>query len=55
MVPNTAVIQKTGRYFVIVDNGVAGKENREVNIGIKDDKNTEIVSGLQAGEKVISY
>jgi RND family efflux transporter MFP subunit len=55
MVPNTAVIQKTSRYFVIVDKGVAGKENREVNIGIKDDKNTEIVSGLQAGEKVISY
>jgi multidrug efflux pump subunit AcrA (membrane-fusion protein) len=55
MVPNTAIIQKAGRYFVIIDKGVEEKENREVSIGIKDDKNTEIISGLQAGEKVISY
>lgn len=55
IVPNAAVIQKTGKYFVIIDKGTAGKENREVQIGIKDDQNTEIISGLQAGEKVISY
>ncbi|HQK64118.1 MAG TPA: efflux RND transporter periplasmic adaptor subunit, partial [Candidatus Staskawiczbacteria bacterium] len=55
IVPNTAVIQKTGRYFVIIDNGAAGKENREVQIGARDDQNTEIIAGLQVGEKVISY
>jgi HlyD family secretion protein len=55
IVPSTAVIQKSGKYFVIVDKGASEKENREVLIGIKDDKNIEIISGLQVGEKVISY
>jgi multidrug efflux pump subunit AcrA (membrane-fusion protein) len=55
MVPNSAIIQKDGKYFVIVDKGDSQKETREVVIGLTDDKNVEVVSGLNLGEKVFSY
>jgi RND family efflux transporter MFP subunit len=55
IVPKSAVIQKDGLYFVIIDKGNSEKETKQVNIGLKDDKNIEIVSGLNAGEKVLAY
>lgn len=55
IVPSSAIIQKNGKYFVIVDKGEGQKENREVIVGLKDGKNTEIISGLDLGEKVYSY
>lgn len=54
-VPKTAVIQKDGKYFVIVDLGNSQKETREVTTGLKDDKNVEIISGLNLGDKVLAY
>ena len=53
-VPISAVIQQNGKYFVIVDNG-SKKESRGVTIGLRDDKNIEITSGLKSGEKVLAY
>lgn len=55
VIPKTAVIQQNGKYFVIVDNGNDQKESREVSVGLRDDKNIEITSGLKFGEKVLAY
>ena len=55
MIPSSAVIQKNGKYFVIIDKGNSEKEAREITIGLKDNQNTEILSGLILGEKVYSY
>jgi RND family efflux transporter MFP subunit len=55
IVPISAVIQKNNGYFVMVDNGNSQKESEEVTVGIHDDKNIEITSGLKAGEKVLAY
>jgi len=55
IIPKSAVMQKDGKYFVILDNGTNKKETREVTIGLKDDKNVEIISGLNLGEKIFSY
>jgi RND family efflux transporter MFP subunit len=55
IIPSSAVIQKNGKYFVIIDKGNSEKEAREVTIGLKDNQNVEILSGLILGEKVYSY
>jgi len=55
LVPKSAVIQKQGEYFVIVDKGNGQKETRQVTIGLQDDKNIEVLSGLTADEKVLTY
>jgi len=55
LIPKSALMQKSGKYFVIIDKGNSQKENREVVIGLKDDTNAEIISGLNLGEKVLSY
>ena len=55
IVPASAVIQQNGKYFVVVDNGNSKKESREVTVGLRDEKNIEITSGLKAGEKVLAY
>jgi RND family efflux transporter MFP subunit len=54
LVPKSAVIQKDNKYFVIIDNG-STKESREVTVGLNDDKNIEITTGLKLGEKVLAY
>ena len=55
MVPKSAVIQNNGKYFVVVDTGKAQKETREIKVGLHDDQNIEIISGLKLGEKVFAY
>ncbi|MGD0576817.1 MAG: efflux RND transporter periplasmic adaptor subunit [Candidatus Staskawiczbacteria bacterium] len=55
VVPISAVMQQNNKYFVIVDNGSPAKESREVTVGLRDDKNIEITSGLKSGEKVLAY
>jgi HlyD family secretion protein len=55
IVPISAVIQNNNKYFVIVDKGNSQKETREVNVGLKDDNNIEIISGLKLGEKIFAY
>ncbi|OZN24957.1 efflux transporter periplasmic adaptor subunit [Actinobacillus seminis] len=54
LVPTITLKRQKNKVFVnvlIADNQV---EQREVEIGINDDINTQILSGLQEGEKVIS-
>ena len=55
IVPVSAVIQNNGNNFVIVDKGNGQKESREVTVGLKDNQNIEITSGLSLGEKVLTY
>ena len=55
VVPKSAVIQNNGKYFVVLDNGKAKKETREITIGLQDGSNIEVVSGLKAGDKVFAY
>jgi len=55
IIPKSAVIQQNGKYFVMVDKGKSQKESREVTVGLRDDKNVEILSGLKSGEKIFAY
>ena len=55
VVPKSAVIQNNGKYFATVNKGNSQKETREVRIGLHDDQNIEILSGLKLGEKVFVY
>jgi HlyD family secretion protein len=57
LVPNQAIIadREAGRYYVNLISG-AGEEERvervEVTIGLRDGENTQIVSGLAAGDRL---
>jgi HlyD family secretion protein len=55
IIPKSAVIQNNNKYFVVVDKGNSQKETREVTVGLYDDKNIEVTSGLKLGEKVFAY
>jgi HlyD family secretion protein len=55
VVPKSAVIQNNGNYLVLIDGGNGKKETRQVTVGLHDDKNIEITSGLKLGEKVLTY
>lgn len=52
-VPNRAVIRQGRDRFVDVATTAAGTERRKVEVGLADDQNTEIASGLQEGEQVV--
>ena len=52
-VPNMAVQTQHGKTFVNILNGNNQPERREVEIGIQNDYQTEIKSGVTEGEKVI--
>ena len=52
-VPNMAVQIQNGKTFVSVLNGNNQPEQREVEIGIQNDYQTEIKSGVAEGEEVI--
>jgi Cu(I)/Ag(I) efflux system membrane fusion protein len=54
VVPEDAVIDTGVRQLVYVDKGDGYFEPREVSVGAKAEGMTEILSGLQAGEKVAS-
>ena len=55
VVPDSAVIQNSNKYFVVVDDGNSKKETREVSVGLNDGTNIEITAGLKLGEKVFAY
>ena len=54
VVPEDAVINTGARQLVYVDKGDGYFEPREVGVGVKAEGMAEILSGLQAGEKVAS-
>jgi macrolide-specific efflux system membrane fusion protein len=53
-VPDEAITKDGGKHYVTVSSG-PGKRGtlREIETGISDDKNTEVVSGLSPGEKIL--
>lgn len=53
-IPNNAVIDTGTRQIVYVDKGEGNFEPREVILGFKADGMTEVISGLESGEKVAS-
>ena len=54
LLPLEAVLKDKGESFVLVAGKNGGQaERRMVRLGIADDKNTEIISGLAPGEKVV--
>lgn len=55
-VPNASLTEEQGVYFVYVQLDDEDEfEKREVTIGMTDGKRTEILSGLKAGEKVVTH
>jgi HlyD family secretion protein len=53
LVPNEAIVQRSGKSVVFVD--ADGKaQQRELQLGITDGKNTEVVAGLAAGDQVVT-
>jgi len=54
VVPDSAVINTGSRQLVYVDKGDGYFEPREVKLGLKGEGMSEILNGLQAGEKVAS-
>jgi Cu(I)/Ag(I) efflux system membrane fusion protein len=54
LIPESAVID-TGRGIVAyVDLGDGNYEPREIEVGLRSDRSIEVLSGLKAGEKVVS-
>ena len=53
-VPNTAIVEEMGNYFVFVQLTPELFDKRPVLIGSSDGIRTEIISGLQAGERIVS-
>jgi HlyD family secretion protein len=56
VIPRSALLQDNGAYSVMVRNGKSKTEKRDVQVGFFGyDGNTEILSGLKEGEKIIVY
>lgn len=54
LVPNSAVkTQNGGSYVQVLDNGQI-PQNKNVEVGLSNDTQTEIISGISAGEKVVT-
>lgn len=53
-VPLNAIVNTGARKLVFVDKGEAGFEPREVKTGFEGDDYSEIVSGIKAGEAVVT-
>jgi Cu(I)/Ag(I) efflux system membrane fusion protein len=54
VVPDAAVINTGARQLVYVEKGAGYFEPREVILGVKGEGMSEVLSGLQPGEKVAS-
>lgn len=53
-IPSTALIEEMGNYFVYVQLTPELFEKREVSTGRTDGRNTEILSGIAEGERVVT-
>jgi RND family efflux transporter MFP subunit len=54
VVPNTALVEEMGRYFVFVQHTPILFEKRLVVPGVTDGRNTRINSGIKSGERVVT-
>jgi hypothetical protein len=52
VVPSGAVRTDMGKYYVTIVNTDGTREDREIEIGLSDWQNTEVLSGLVEGEQV---
>ena len=53
-IPNTGIVEEMGSYFVFVQHTPESFEKRQVNLGATDGFRTEIKSGVNPGERVVS-
>lgn len=53
-VPNTALVEEMGNYFVYVQLTPEYFEKREVKTGTTDGKRTAILNGIKTGERIVS-
>jgi multidrug efflux pump subunit AcrA (membrane-fusion protein) len=54
-VPSSAIIQKNGGDFVLIQNSGSKYSQQKVEVGISDGGYTEITSGLSAGTLVATF
>jgi RND family efflux transporter MFP subunit len=54
VVPNSALVEEQGNFFVFVQLHPESFDKREVHIGITDGIKTEILNGLLEGERIVS-
>ena len=55
VVPTEALTEAQGLYFVYVQEHADSYRRQEVKIGATDGLRTEIVSGVKAGDKVVTH
>lgn len=53
-IPNTALINRDGKNYVLAKSG-NGATLKEVTVGVSDGVNSEIISGLNAGDEVVVH
>ena len=53
-VPNAALVEAQGLFFVYVQLHAGAFSRREVKVGATDGLRTEITDGLKSGEKVVT-
>lgn len=53
VIPIDAIINENGKYYVFVQTNDSTFEKRDIKVGIKDDKNIEIIEGVKEKEKVV--
>ena len=54
MLPNSAIVEEMGIYCVFVQTCTDSFEKRIITKGVTDGHNTQIISGVKAGERVVS-
>ena len=54
VIPRTAIVEEMGSFFVFVQNSPVSFEKRSVQLGTTDGKLVKVVSGVHAGERVVT-
>ena len=54
MIPNNAIIDNDGKSYVLVRKGT-GVEEKEIKVGVSDATNTEVLSGISAGDEIVIH
>lgn len=54
VIPRTAIVEEMGNFFVFVQNSPISFEKRSVQLGSTDGKLVKVISGVHAGERVVT-